>query len=172
MNYILLLGKKPCQHQQVWARCRNDPDSSSLIGSVFATEINSNFIIRVRNTTNHEHSLSNQRSFQFQFCGNRSSVTIHRDHFDFKTLQKIQEAKLICDEIMNIPMENTLQKWTYICKNSTRSCIQTSMRTTKTICWVWILVRNMGEYVFCSWFKPFLCAIHCLFSTADLPNGC
>ncbi len=36
-----------------------------------------------------------------------------------------------------------------LCHKNTCSCIQTSMRTTKTVCWLWILVKNnMGKYVF------------------------
>ncbi len=117
-------------------------------------------------TMNPPHPI--REAFSFQFWGNRSSITIHLiGWFDFKILRRILEAK--SQKEINISTKNAMQKGAYI-KNSTCSCILTSMWTTKTICWLWILVRNMGEYVFSPGFKPFLCAIRRLFSTADLPN--
>ncbi len=34
------------------------------------------------------------------------------------------------------------------CYKNTCRCIQRWMRTTKTVCWLWIFVRNMGKDVF------------------------
>ncbi len=135
---------------QVRAICRNDTGSNSILRSTFATDVGCNFSIGVRNTTNHEPLQPIREAFSFQFWGQRSYVTINLiDWIYFKRLGRVPKANDQL-EIMNISMENTMQKWTYICKNNIFSCIQTSIQTTKkpTICWLWILNRNMSEYMY------------------------
>ncbi len=74
---------------------KNNPGSCFVIGRCFATEIGSNFIIGVRNTTDHEPPQSIRDAFSLWFVGQRSFVTIHLiGWFDFKTLQESWKQKV------------------------------------------------------------------------------
>ncbi len=105
---------------QVRASDRNDPDSSgrnypdsdSILGSTFATNVSSNFIIW-------------EKLLHFGFGGQKLFVTINLiDWIDFKTSWRVLEAKNLW-EIMNIFMENTMQKWAYVKIPHAELCIQT-----------------------------------------------
>ncbi len=64
-------------NQQVWASGKNDPGSNYAIHSTFATNLSSNFIIEVINSTYQEHPPPIRDAYSFQFGGQRLSVTIH-----------------------------------------------------------------------------------------------
>ncbi len=59
----LLMLRERSLIRQVGGSGRNDPGSNSILGSTFAAKVSSNFIIKVRNTTDHEPSPFNRRSF-------------------------------------------------------------------------------------------------------------
>ncbi len=76
---------------------------------VFATEIGSNFFIRVRNTIEHEPPQPIREAFSFCFFGYGES-----------------RKQKICGTLW----KNNGEVGIYMCQNS----MQKSMRTTKTIC--------------------------------------
>ncbi len=148
---------------QVWTSGRNDPSSSSFSGSSFVTNIGSNFIIGVRNTIDHEPHEPIRETFSFLFCLQRSSVTIHLiDWIDFRTFWRKPETNNL-QEIMNISTENTMQGWAYaiyICVKIVHTaafnhqCEPQKQFADPASLLLW----NMREYDFCSWFKfVFVC---------------
>ncbi len=104
---------------QVGDSSRNNPSSNSINGCTCATEIGSNFIIRVRNTTDHWNLLiQSETAFSFHIWGNRSYVTIHLiGWFNFKTLWRVPCAKNL-QENMKKYTNNTMQKRAYVATKS------------------------------------------------------
>ncbi len=77
---------------------------------VLLTEIGSNFIIGVRNTTDHEPPQPIREAFSFCFLGQRLFVTIELiGRFDLKKLLRKPKVKYLW-EIMKNCMENTMEK--------------------------------------------------------------
>ncbi len=180
VNQNALFSKYLGQHQlqqceitvdtQVGASSRSNPGSNSILGSTFATEIGSNFIIGVRSTTDHWILLIQSEAFSFHFWGNISCVTIHLiGWYNFKTLWRVPEAKKK-QENMKISTENTMQKWTYMTTKTHAGAFRDQCEPQKLFANSGSLLETWINTFFCSWFKPFLCAIRRMFSTADLSN--
>ncbi len=124
-----------CSLQQVGVSSRNNPASNFILGSIFAREIGSNFIIRVRST------------YRPQFIW---LVDLTSKHYGKCQKQKISGKiwkylwKIRCRSEHIMWLQKHMQVLTEI-----------NVNHKKTVCWLWIFVRNMGKYVFGSWFTPF-----------------
>ncbi len=76
-NVVRLIGKDIVIRSEVRASGRNDLGSNFILCSSFTAEIDSNFIIAVRNTSDHKHPQPIREAFWFWFLGQRSFVTIY-----------------------------------------------------------------------------------------------
>ncbi len=147
----------------------SDHDNTSAISSTFATKIG------VRNTTNHEPTQSISEAFSVGFWGQRSPVSIHLiDWIDFKRSWRVSkgpdESKTFMRNYEHLYGKYIVKVSIYV-KIGLAAAFRYQCEPRKQFADSGSMFnRNMGEYVFCSWFKPFLPAIHHLLSTADLPN--